>query len=138
MRPGVGEGSGCLCLPSPSAPGPAKPQVPPQLAGGGLGRGEVGRGVFEGERCPGQHRLVSTAAVTRAAGPAGLLSCFRRCSGCALHNLRGSSGQTRAVRCGLGPPTLFTSQVLIFGSGALAVFDHRPGLLVAGQGVGGT
>lgn len=67
----------------------------------------------------------------------GLLNCFRRCSGRALHNLRGSSGQTRAVRCGLGPPTPFTNQVLIFGSGALVIFDHKPGLLVAGQWVGG-
>ena len=40
VRPGVGEGGGCLRLPSPSAPGPAKPQVPPRLRGRtGAGRG---------------------------------------------------------------------------------------------------
>ena len=76
------------------------------------------------------------ATVTRTAGPAGLLNCSRRCSGCALHNLRGSPGQTCSVRCGLGPPTLFsTNQVFVFGSGALVVFDQKPGVLVVVGGM---
>lgn len=49
VRPGVGEGGGCLRLPSPSAPGPAKPQVPPRLGGEDWGWARRGGGLLARE-----------------------------------------------------------------------------------------
>lgn len=135
MRPGVGEGGGCLRLPSPSVPGPAKPQVPPRLRGRtGAGRGgesgllaeEVSRATRVGQH--GDHH--------QNHGPRGASELLPRVLRLSTAQSQGGLWADLLSALWLGPPTLSsTNQVLIFGSGALAVFDREPGVLAVAGGV---